>query len=105
MASRVAHDIDFPDYSAEELFAIAGIMTEAMHYRLDAGGAEARREYIVRRMQHPRFANARSICNGIDRARLRMANRLFAQRDQPLDRAALETITAEDIRASLVFSQ
>ena len=56
-------------------------------------------------MQQPRFSNARSIRNGIDRARLRQANRLFAGRDQPLDRVALETITAEDIRVSRVFTQ
>jgi hypothetical protein len=75
-----------------------------MHYRFDDGAAAAMREYIVRRMAQPRFANARSIRNAIDRARLRMANRLFARRDTKLDRIDLETITAEDIRASRVFS-
>jgi probable Rubsico expression protein CbbX len=105
MASRIAHNIDFPDYAADELFAIAGIMVSAMNYRFDDAGAAAMEEYIVRRMQQPRFANARSIRNAIDRARLRMANRLFARRDTPLDRRSLETITADDIRASRVFSQ
>ncbi len=56
-------------------------------------------------MQQPRFANARSLRNAIDRVRLGMANRLFAQRATPLDRQALETITADDIRASRVFAQ
>ena len=105
MASRVAHNIDFPDYGADELFAIARIMVTGMNYRFDDGAAAAMEEYIARRMQQPRFANARSIRNAIDRARLRMANRLFAQRDTPLDRRALETITAADIRVSRVFSQ
>ena len=105
MASRIAHHIDFPDYDADELFAIAEIMAGGMHYRFDAGGERALREYIGLRMQQPRFSNARSIRNGIDRARLRMANRLFAGRDRPLSRIDLETITAEDIRASRVFSQ
>jgi len=105
MASRIAHNIDFPDYGDDELFAIAGIMVAAMNYRFDDAGAAAMADYIARRMQQPRFANARSIRNAIDRARLRMANRLFARRDTPLDRLALETITAEDIRASRVFSQ
>ncbi len=105
MASRIAHNIDFPDYAADELFAIAGIMVSAMNYRFDEAGAAAMADYIARRMQQPRFANARSIRNAIDRARLRMANRLFAQRDTPLDRRSLETITADDIRASRVFSQ
>ncbi len=105
MASRIAHHIDFPDYSAEELFRIAELMATSMHYRFDEAGKAALQEYIGLRMQQPRFSNARSIRNGIDRARLRMANRLFAGRDTPLDRVALETITAEDIRVSRVFTQ
>ena len=105
IASRIAHHIDFPDYSADELYEIAQIMVGTMHYRFDTEGAEVLREYIVRRMRQPRFGNARSIRNAIDRSRLRMANRLFTERDRPLDRAALETITAQDIRASRVFTE
>ena len=105
MSSRIAHHIDFPDYEADELFQIAEIMATGMHYRFDPSGEEAMREYITRRMEQPRFSNARSIRNGLDRARLRMANRLFAGRDTPLTRTELETITAEDIRASRVFTQ
>ncbi len=105
MASRIAHHIDFPDYSGDELFAIAEIMTASLHYRFDERSAAAMRDYIALRMHQPRFANARSIRNGIDRARLRMANRLFEGRDKPLDRTALQTIAAEDIRASRVFTQ
>ena len=105
MASRIAHHIDFPDYSADELFRIAEMMATTMHYRFDEDGRTAMREYITLRMQQPRFSNARSIRNGIDRARLRQANRLFAGRGEPLDRTALETISAEDIRVSRVFTQ
>ena len=105
MGSRIAHHIDFPDYSCDELFEIAQIMAGTMHYRFDADGAAALREYIELRMRQPRFSNARSIRNAIDRSRLRMANRLFAERGRTLDRDALETITAGDIRASRVFSE
>jgi len=105
MASRVAHHIDFPDYSAEELFQIAGLMASALQYRFDAEAELALRDYIVRRMQQPRFSNARSIRNAIDRARLRQANRLFAERGMRLDRIALQTIAAADITSSRVFSQ
>ena len=105
MASRIAHHIDFPDYSADELFRISEMMASTMHYRFDEDGRAAMREYIALRMTQPRFSNARSIRNGIDRARLRQANRLFAGRGELLGRAALETITAEDIRVSRVFTQ
>src|SRR3984893_9905031 len=96
MASRIAHHVDFPDYAADELFRIAELMVATMNYRFDVEAMATLRDYIVRRMEQPRFANARSIRNALDRARLRQANRLFAERGRPLDRAALQTITAAD---------
>jgi len=105
MASRIAHHVDFPDYSADELYRIAELMAASMHYRLDAEAQVAMREYVARRMTQPRFANARSIRNALDRARLRQANRLFQNRTGPIGREALETIAAADIRASRVFQQ
>jgi len=105
MASRIAHHIDFPDYGEEELFKICGMMLAKMHYRLDKDAEPAMHEYIARRMTQPRFSNARSIRNALDRARLRQANRLFATRGTPIEREALQTITAEDLRQSRVFVQ
>ena len=106
MASRVAHHLDFPDYAADELCRIAELMATSMHYRLDAEAVVAFRDYVIRRMAQPRFANARSIRNALDRARLRQANRLFVSRAAALvDRAILQTLTADDIRASRVFQQ
>ena len=104
MASRVAHHIEFPDYTADELFAIAGLMLERMQYRLSEEGEQALREYIALRLTQPHFANARSIRNALDRARLRQANRLFQGRRRPLSREMLAIIEAEDIRASRVFA-
>jgi probable Rubsico expression protein CbbX len=104
MASRVAHHIDFPDYTADELFEIAGLMLERMQYRLSDAAGQALREYIALRLTQPHFANARSIRNALDRARLRQANRLFQGRRSPLSRELLQTIEAEDIRASRVFA-
>ena len=104
MGSRIAHHVDFPDFRSDELFDIAESMTGSMHYRLSGGAAAALREYIERRMEQPRFANARSIRNALDRARLRQANRLFA-RGGVLDADMLQTIEEADIRASRVFTQ
>jgi probable Rubsico expression protein CbbX len=103
MASRIAHHIDFPDYSEEELFAIAERMLERLQYRLSADAVGALREYIARRKAQPNFANARSIRNALDRARLRHASRIFDESDPPtVDK--LVTIAADDIRASRVFA-
>jgi probable Rubsico expression protein CbbX len=104
MSSRIAHHIDFPDYGQDELFAIAELMLTQLQYRFSPLAAEAFHEYIERRMRLPHFANARSIRNALDRARLRQANRLFERRDAALTRDDLVTIDAADIRASRVFT-
>ena len=104
MASRIAHHIDFPDYSEDELLKIAQIMLSQMHYLLADDAQAVLRAYIERRMKQPRFSNARSIRNALDRSRLRQANRLFAERSKPMDKRALQTITGADIRASRVFA-
>jgi probable Rubsico expression protein CbbX len=103
MSSRIAHHIDFPDYSDDELFAIARLMLESMQYRLSEEAEAALREYVVLRKAQPHFANARSIRNALDRARLRQAKRLFEARGAPLTRDALMAIEADDLRSSRVF--
>ena len=102
--SRIAHHIDFPDYTDEELLRIAENMLGQQSYLFDKSARKAMANYITRRRGQPHFANARSIRNALDRARLRQANRLFETAKGPLDAAALSTISAEDITASRVFS-
>jgi probable Rubsico expression protein CbbX len=104
MSSRVAHHIDFPDYSPAELHSIAALMLEQMQYRLDSQADAALLEYIERRIKQPHFANARSVRNALDRARLRQASRLFERRGGVLSKEDLVTIKAADIRASRVFA-
>ena len=101
-SSRIAHHIDFPDYTGEELMRIAALMLERMGYRFDASAQEAFARYLERRIAKPHFANARSVRNALDRARLRHASRVFAQLAQA-DRDTLTTFVAEDILASRVF--
>lgn len=106
MSSRIAHHIDFPDYSQQELLTISSKMLEQMNYKLDAGARVAMADYIERRIRQPNFANARSIRNALDRARLRQANRLFnaaSQDNQSVNTDDLSLLTASDILASRVF--
>jgi probable Rubsico expression protein CbbX len=105
LSSRIAHHLDFPDYSPAELESIAARMLESMQYRLSSSGAAALRDYIPLRMRQAHFANARSIRNALDRARLRQANRLFARAGSKLTRDELMTIEDADIRPSRVFTQ
>ncbi|MDZ4790011.1 MAG: CbbX protein [Hyphomicrobiales bacterium] len=101
--SRIAHHIDFPDYSDDELLAIAEKMLERQNYHFSAPAREAFTAYIARRREQPHFSNARSIRNALDRARLRQANRLFEGAAGPLNAAELSEIAAADILASRVF--
>ncbi len=103
LSSRIAHHVDFPDYGTDELLAIADIFLERLGYELGPGARETLREYVVRRMAQPRFANARSIRNALDRARLRQARRLVRS-EVPVDSRALATIAPEDIRHSRVMA-
>ena len=103
--SRIAHHLDFPDYSHAELFQIAELMVAHQQYKLSPGAITALKEYIPLRMKQEHFANARSMRNAIDRAKLRQANRLFEKRSTKLTRADLMTIEAEDIRQSRIFAE
>ena len=103
MSSRIAHHIDFPDYSEGELMQIAEKMLAEQHYRFGEGARVAFEQYLARRMQQPHFANARSVRNALERARLRAASRLFAERNRALTESDLTTIAPEDILASRVF--
>lgn len=105
MSSRIAHHLDFPDYATDELLQIAERMLDAQHYHFGEGAREVFRDYIVRRAQQPHFANARSIRNALDRARLRQASRLFAERDREFDAQDLTTLLLADLLASRVFAQ
>jgi probable Rubsico expression protein CbbX len=107
MSSRIAHHIDFPDYQDQELLAIAKTMVGQMHYSLDDKAEKAMSEYIGLRKQQPHFANARSVRNALDRARLRQANRVFKlamSSQSTVGPEDLSVISEEDIRASRVFS-
>jgi hypothetical protein len=104
MVSTIAHHLDFPDYSSRELLAIAGLMLAGQNYRFSSAAEKTFAEYIVRRMSLDHFANARSIRNALDRARLRQANRLFA-RGGKLSKQDLMTIEPDDILASRIFQE
>jgi probable Rubsico expression protein CbbX len=102
LSSRIAHHIDFPDYSGEELMRIADLMLQQMGYRFDDAARAAFGQYLKARMKQAHFANARSVRNALDRARLRHASRLFGA-IAGADRDALSTISAQDILASRVL--
>lgn len=104
VSSRIAHHLDFPDYTLHELLIIAQLMLAEQMYRFSPEALQAFEAYLKKRMGMPRFSNARSVRNALDRARLRQANRLFAKGGR-LSKTDLMTIEAEDILASRVFTE
>jgi probable Rubsico expression protein CbbX len=79
MSSRIAHHLDFAAYEVGELIAIGGLMLDRSSYYLSVEAAVAFRDYLSLQMTHPRFANARSVRNALENARLRHAYRLAAE--------------------------
>jgi len=102
--SRIAHHIDFPDYSEDELLAIAELMLEGQKYRFSPDARDAFVRYIAARKAQPLFSNARSIRNALDRIRLRQANRLVSRLDRVLTSDEVMSIEAVDVLASRVFA-
>ena len=103
LSSRVANHIDFPDYTSDELIQIARLILQEQQYRMDAAAESALLEYVTKRRELPLFANARTVSNAIDTARMRHANRMFNSGDKILTKADLVTIEEEDIRESCLF--
>ncbi|BBG00417.1 MULTISPECIES: CbbX protein [Pseudonocardia] len=105
MQSRIAHHITFPDYTVVELEQIADLMTEDLGYQFSTDAREALHDYLERRVGQPWFANARSVRNAVERARLRQAKRLLEAEDPRVDLKTLMTIEPADILSSRVFSE
>jgi probable Rubsico expression protein CbbX len=105
MSSRIAHHIDFPDYTVGELEAIGVLMVSAVGYRLSPAARATFRDYLTRRSRQPRFANARSVRNAVERARLRHANRILAQEPAAVTKDDLMRLEPDDFLASRVFSE
>jgi len=104
LSSRIANHVDFPDYSPEELLTIGNIMLEEQQYVFTSEAEKAFLDYIKKRKEQPLFANARSVRNALDRARMRQANRNFENAGKVLTKADLVRITAEDITQSRIFN-
>jgi probable Rubsico expression protein CbbX len=104
LASRIANHVHFPDYSAEELLKISKMMLEEQQYKFSPEAEAVFLDYIKLRMDQPLFANARSVKNALDRARMRQANRIFELGDRALTKVDLVTLVPDDILQSRLFA-
>ena len=104
MGSRIAHHLDFAPYELDELVAIGRGMLKRSSYYLSDSAELAFRDYLTARMGHPQFANARSVRNELERARLRHAHRLAGEPELSRSKDDLMRIEPMDILATPVFS-
>jgi len=104
MSSRIGHHLDFPEYEVDELVGIAGLLLDEQNYRLAEDVEPVLRDYLTRRREQPRFANARSVRNALERARLRQARRLV-DRAGEVSKDDLVTLISEDFLGSRVFEE
>ena len=100
MHSRIAHHLDFAAYDVDELVAIGQLMVAQASYYLSPDAEAAFRRYLAAQLGKPRFANARSVRNELERARLRHARRLATEPSQHWTRDDLMRIEALDILPS-----
>jgi len=77
-----------------------------MHYEFDESKQLAMQEYIGLRKEQSNLSNSRSICNVVNRIRLREANRLFKESlgDKSINKEKPILIKDVDIRAPKIFS-
>ena len=105
LSSRVANHIDFPDYTPAELIQIGRMILEEQQYRMTPDAEQLLLEYLTKRMELPLFANARTVTNAIDAARMRHANQMFNSGDTVLTKSDLVTIEVDDIRLSSLLTE
>jgi probable Rubsico expression protein CbbX len=97
MSSRIAHHLDFVDYELGELLSIGQVMLSQAHYYLSPDAEAVLKQQLSRQMDEPRFSNARSVRNDLDRARLRHAFRLAAEPDRLWGRDDLMRLEPTDV--------
>lgn len=97
MRSRIAHHLDFAPYQADELIAIGQLMLSKSSYYLSPAALEALRAYLSLEMRQSQFANARSVRNALEGARLRHAYRLAAQPERHWTKDDLMRLEPPDI--------
>jgi probable Rubsico expression protein CbbX len=100
MRSRIAHHLDFASYELDELTAIGRLMLERSRYYLSVEAEEALRDYLTGQMDGPMFANARSVRNELERARLRHAHRISSDLHRQWTRDDLMRLEPVDILTS-----
>jgi probable Rubsico expression protein CbbX len=97
MRSRIAHHLDFANYELGELLSIGRAMMGEASYYLSPEAEKLLQENLAGHMADETFANARSVRNELDRARLRHAHRLAAEADRHWTLDDLKRIEPPDL--------
>ena len=87
LASRFPNQIEFPDYTAEELYQITVIQAKSKGYRLAEDIEKPLTEYFakVQASNAQRSGNGRLARNVVEEAIIRQSKRIINDKSQPLD--------------------
>jgi probable Rubsico expression protein CbbX len=99
MRSRIAHHLDFAAYDTDELLAIGRLMLDRSSYYLSDEAMAAFRDYLSLHRTESHFANARSVRNALEAARLRHAFRLASEPDRLWNMDELMRLEPSDVLA------
>ena len=97
LSSRIVNHIDFPNYNINELLQISKQMLIEEQYQLTPKSEISLSNFLKKEKQKDSFANARTIKNLLDNARLKQASRLFDSSNKILTKYDLLTLISTDI--------
>lgn len=99
LRSRVAFNVDFPDYSVDELCDIAKHVGKSKGLKLSEDALSKLSEVFEAAKLSSDFGNGRYVRNIIEHTEMNMAGRLLLIEPEKMTAEALTTITADDVDA------
>lgn len=96
LRSRIAFNVEFADYTADELWQISMLMTERSGMHIEAEAKEKLVPLFNRERKHEDFGNGRFVRNVVDRAMMNQASRLASKGFESISKEMLTLLKIED---------
>jgi len=96
LRSRIGFHVNFPDYSADELYEILELLARDNRMKLAADVRERVYPFIVKAACVKEFGNGRYARNLLEKARMKQANRLVRMDSSDVTEQVAATLIADD---------
>lgn len=97
LASRIAFQLDFPDYNETELLGILDIMLKNHGYTMDSKAKDKCLELFKKAIKIENYGNGRFVRNILEQIELRQAKRLSLETNKEIDKEEISLLKEEDI--------